>query len=112
MPDDKMPIVKAPKAKKAPKVKAPQAAKVKAPAKTKGGPTLQRKDRSKVGPAMKRFKFKKDRKPGECDVLGCKVARLRDNRATKRRNRRMKHGTGLYRPLVEGLFIPLIEGTA
>ena len=63
----------APKAKKAPKVKAPQAAKVKAPAKTKGGPTLQRKDRSKVGPAMKRFKFKKDRKPGECDVLGCKV---------------------------------------
>ena len=43
------------------------------------------------------------------DGQGVKLARLRDNRATKRRIRRMKHGTGLYRPLVEGLFIPEIE---
>ena len=46
------------------------------------------------------------------DVFGVKLARVRDNRATKRRVRRMKHGTGLYRPLVEGLFIPPIEGAA
>lgn len=45
------------------------------------------------------------------DESGVKIARLRDNRATRRRVRRLKHGAGLYRPLVEGLFIPEIERT-
>ena len=42
------------------------------------------------------------------DVFGGKVARLRDNRATKRRNRRMKAGDSMYRALADGLFIPEI----
>lgn len=56
------------KAKKAPKEKA------------KGGPSLQIKDRAKVGPAMKKFKFKVKRQKGECDVLGCKVKGLGSKR--------------------------------
>lgn len=43
------------------------------------------------------------------DASGVKVARLRPNRATRRRLRRLKAGQGLYRPLVEGLFIPEID---
>ena len=46
------------------------------------------------------------------DVFGCKVARLRDNRASKRRVRRMKATDSMYRALAEGYFIPLIEGAA
>jgi hypothetical protein len=44
------------------------------------------------------------------DVFGVKVARLRDNRATKRRIRRMKADDSMYHALAEGCFIPLIEG--
>jgi len=45
------------------------------------------------------------------DLLGVKVARLRDNRATKRRQRRMKATDSMYHSLTEGYFIPLVEGT-
>jgi len=45
------------------------------------------------------------------DEHGGKIARLRDNRATKRRIRRMKATDSMYSALTEGHFIPLIEGT-
>ncbi len=49
---------KAVKAAKVPKVKAPKAAK-------------------KVGPGTVKFKFKENRKPGQCDVLNCSVNNLK-----------------------------------
>lgn len=56
---------KAPKETKAPKAKAVKAAKVKA------------KAAKKVGPGTIKFKFKENRKPGQCDVLNCSVNNLK-----------------------------------
>jgi hypothetical protein len=47
------------------------------------------------------------------DEHGGKVARLRESRATRRRQRRFNHlRDSMYRALTEGHFIPLIEGAS
>lgn len=43
------------------------------------------------------------------DEHGGKVARLRSSKASRRRTRRLKAGEGIYRSLVDGLFIPEVE---